>query len=156
MVKRYRCGTTTAYKHGCRCPECSETEQIRRRRYRTAGSLATVKNRDTAQRLAAIGHPNPHRTEWVTDAACRHYPHLDWYGPLRTMGRSGFLTRAAELCLTICRRQCRVRPQCLAYAIAMGETEHGIWGGLTPTNRQHTDGALAVLADLTGRQNRAG
>lgn len=41
----------------------------------------------------------------------------------------------AAAAIEVCSR-CPVRADCLAHALAIGE-RHGIWGGLTPTQRHH-------------------
>lgn len=69
--------------------------------------------------------------DWVIQAECRRYdPEL--FFPVSTGGPG---SQDAELAKAIC-RSCRVRQQCLRWAIRAGEA-HGVWGGTTPEERRY-------------------
>lgn len=66
---------------------------------------------------------------WVEKAACAAYPqHADWWHPSPGDNNSTGTLRAIEIC-----RGCPVRENCLEDA--MTRREHGIWGGMTETQR---------------------
>jgi hypothetical protein len=50
------------------------------------------------------------------------------------MGDQGSAQKAIEIC-----KQCEVQKQCLIWALTNDE-QFGIWGGTTPTQRQHLKG----------------
>lgn len=65
---------------------------------------------------------------WQDDARCtKTDPDLFF---LEQGGSDGKLTVARAICA-----ECSVAQQCAAYAVANG-IQHGIWGGLTPTQRR--------------------
>jgi WhiB family redox-sensing transcriptional regulator len=73
---------------------------------------------------------------WEADAACREIG-LTVFHP---EGRGSALTAAECEAKTVCRQQCPVREQCLAYALqregnADRYSRAGIWGGLNPRER---------------------
>lgn len=73
---------------------------------------------------------------WVRDAACAgHDPEL-WF-PSSRSGDNGLAAKA--ICAT-----CRVREECLEYAVETVQT-HGIWGGSSPLERRR------IRAQRTGR-----
>lgn len=45
---------------------------------------------------------------------------------------------------TVCAR-CRVRSECLSYALQNGE-QHGVWGGTTPEQRKHLRGQRGLAS----------
>jgi WhiB family transcriptional regulator, redox-sensing transcriptional regulator len=64
---------------------------------------------------------------WMDSAGCAGLP-TDWFFPDR--GGSGLAVRAKAVCA-----DCPVRQECLTFAVATG-TADGIWGGLTPDERE--------------------
>ncbi|MFH9798048.1 WhiB family transcriptional regulator [Streptomyces virginiae] len=73
---------------------------------------------------------------WENSAACREIG-LDTFHP---EGRGTALAAAEREAKTVCRQQCPVREQCLAYALeregnADRYSRAGIWGGLNPQER---------------------
>ena len=79
-----------------------------------------------AQRAA----PTEERRDWWRSAACLEAdPEL--FFPVTAHGPgAGEIARAKEVCAT-----CRVRRQCLQYALATHQL-HGVWGGTTEDERQ--------------------
>lgn len=65
--------------------------------------------------------------DWILDAACAQTDPEAFY-PVNGEGRGQLL--AKKVCAS-----CEVREVCLQYALDVDE-EHGIWGGLTPVERQ--------------------
>lgn len=63
---------------------------------------------------------------WRADAACRGHDPALWYPTDQTPSRHRPGTHICHIC--------PVRLCCLDHAIRTGE-EHGIWGGLTPQQR---------------------
>ena len=61
---------------------------------------------------------------WRSDALCREYPDLHWFGETH---------RSVKATKAIC-AACLVRCECLAYAQADPSLQ-GIWGGLTARER---------------------
>ena len=61
---------------------------------------------------------------WRSDALCREYPDLHWFGETH---------RSVKATKAIC-QACLVRSDCLAYAQADPSLQ-GIWGGLTVRER---------------------
>ncbi|MDO8391039.1 MAG: WhiB family transcriptional regulator [Actinomycetota bacterium] len=76
------------------------------------------------------------RPEWMDDAACRGVDPEVFYPPmlvptptgLERQAKSRRYREAIATAKTYCRR-CDVQAECLAYALATGES-HGVWGGL--------------------------
>jgi WhiB family redox-sensing transcriptional regulator len=83
------------------------------------------------------------RRDWWRSAACREMdPEL--FFPVGTRGPSaGEIDRAKEVCAG-----CRVRRQCLQYALATHQM-HGVWGGTTEDERQ-----LRVRREREAEQQR--
>ena len=76
------------------------------------------------------GAPPEERRDWWESAACLEAdPELFFpvaaHGPARDE-----IARAKEVCAA-----CRVRRQCLQFALATGQM-HGVWGGTTEDERQ--------------------
>jgi len=68
--------------------------------------------------------------DWRQRAACL-LADPDLFFPVSAAGRSlEQVTRAKAICA-----RCRVRPECLAFALATGQV-HGVWGGLTEQERR--------------------
>ncbi len=70
-------------------------------------------------------------TGWMTEAACHgHEPEL-WFPVSRPgQSRTSYHNKpATDICDT-----CRVRLQCLEYALAL-DIKYGIWGGVTERSR---------------------
>lgn len=77
--------------------------------------------------------------EWWALAACQAID-PDLFFPISGRGRAEVdVARARQIC-----HHCQVRSKCLDFALATGPV-HGIWGGLTETERQ------ALLAPGTHR-----
>jgi WhiB family transcriptional regulator, redox-sensing transcriptional regulator len=76
------------------------------------------------------GAPPEERRDWWRSAACQEAdPEL--FFPVATRGpATGEIARAKAVCAT-----CRVRRQCLQYALATHQI-HGVWGGTTEDERQ--------------------
>lgn len=74
------------------------------------------------------------RPEWMADAACRDVHPTVFYPTSNDL-----VVIAKDHC-----RRCDVQAECLAYAIATGET-HGIWGGLDESQRRQARRRLANL-----------
>lgn len=68
------------------------------------------------------------RLAWMTAAACRA-PGID--AGVFFPGRGEDTNAAKKICAT-----CRVRAQCLDYAMASPREKHGIWGGLSERGRR--------------------
>jgi len=64
--------------------------------------------------------------EWRDNAACRKHPTSWWYP-------DGYAAADCRDAITIC-ATCPVRDDCLTTAMRRVE-RHGIWGGLTPKQR---------------------
>ena len=89
-----------------------------------------------------------HATEWRESGACATAdPEL--FFPIAT---GGVAVRQAEQARRIC-AGCRVRRQCLQFAIDFGEA-HGIWGGTTPEERQRVRLNEAAARRLAARRSR--
>ena len=76
------------------------------------------------------GAPPEERRDWWRSAACQEAdPEL--FFPVAARGpATGEIARAKAVCAT-----CRVRRQCLQYALATHQM-HGVWGGTTEDERQ--------------------
>jgi WhiB family transcriptional regulator, redox-sensing transcriptional regulator len=74
--------------------------------------------------------PPEERRDWWRSAACQEAdPEL--FFPVTASGpATGEIARAKAVCAT-----CRVRRQCLQYALATHQL-HGVWGGTTEDERQ--------------------
>lgn len=69
--------------------------------------------------------------DWVEQGNCRSYdPEI--FFPVSATGVGRIDTEQA---LSIC-RSCTVRPECLRWALRVGEA-HGVWGGTTPEQRRY-------------------
>lgn len=80
----------------------------------------------------------PSETNWQERAACRGPKAAAFFPPLRPEPKAQRLERE-RLAKRIC-MGCDVRSACLEYALEIREP-HGIWGGLTESERQaHLDG----------------
>src|ERR1700721_3028938 len=90
------------------------------------------------------GAPPEERRDWWRSAACQEAdPEL--FFPVASRGpAAGEIARAKAVCAV-----CRVRRQCLQYALATHQM-HGVWGGTTEDERQ-----VQVRGDREhGRQER--
>ena len=63
---------------------------------------------------------------WHADAACKEHPEVTWFP-----GRGEHPGPAIAIC-----RGCLVVGECLRWAIEAGPRLHGIWGGMTETQRR--------------------
>lgn len=117
----------------CRCDQCREAARLymQSRRHGPATNTAAV-------RLAS--------QSWREHAACQGQPVEWWYpgGPDST--RQKISNRIVDAPgIPIC-RSCPVRLSCLDHAISTNEPD-GIWGGLTPTSRDHYAARRSQTAD---------
>lgn len=79
---------------------------------------------------------NKCRCRDCTEAACKGQPVEWWYPSDPDSTRTKISNRIVDAPgIPIC-RQCPVRLNCLDHAISTNEPD-GIWGGLTPTSRDH-------------------
>lgn len=132
-------GTRSGYSSGCRCGQCrrAAADYEYRRQHRNDP------NTPAADRLAS--------QSWRELAACQGQPVEWWYpsGPDST--RQEISNRIVDAPGIVICRTCPVRLACLDHAISTSEPD-GIWGGLTPTSRDHhaqrRTRAGAQLADL--------
>lgn len=71
--------------------------------------------------------------DWQLQAACRTISSDLFFSPAEERGRARQHRdeQAKALCAT-----CAVRTECLQHALAVAEP-YGVWGGLTPEERQH-------------------
>jgi WhiB family redox-sensing transcriptional regulator len=81
------------------------------------------------------------RPRWMRNAACRGQGFDPWF-PIEEFSEEADVTR--QVC-----SGCRVRPECLDYALAAG-IRHGMWGGLSAQERA----ALLASAKATGNGRR--
>lgn len=84
--------------------------------------------------------------DWTEKAACKGQP-ADMFFPPPDSGPNGGKA-AKALCAS-----CDVRPECLAFALRTGQ-EHGVWGGLTPGERQriHDGGTVRAKTCMRCRE----
>jgi len=69
---------------------------------------------------------------WQDDAACaRHDPEIFFPTTEMSGSRPSILAQQA---IAICENECKVRDECLAYALRNNERS-GIWGGMTTKER---------------------
>lgn len=108
-------GTVYGYRKGCRCQDCRTSHAAYQREWRRRQST-TYDNLPTAPSMD-LG--------WMDRAACRHESTDLFYSGGRKFHRA----------VAIC-QQCPVRQQCLNYAVAT-EQPQGVWGGLTPEQRNN-------------------
>jgi len=85
------------------------------------------------------------RPRWMRNAACRGQGFNTWFP-------SEDSSVEADAARQVC-SGCRVRTDCLDYALAAG-IRHGVWGGLSARERTALAGA-ARKATGTGRERRA-
>lgn len=93
-----------------------------------------------------MGWLDSHQPPWVYQGACRGSENPDAWFPETLYGpgdrRSPDVQRAYEQqrdhALALC-RGCPVRVDCLSHALAT-DTRYGIWGGLTPAQREQLAG----------------
>ena len=71
--------------------------------------------------------------DWQVRAACRGPQSAVFFPPSRSERRDDKRRREARA-KAIC-GECRVRSECLAYAVEIRE-QHGIWGGLRESERK--------------------
>jgi WhiB family redox-sensing transcriptional regulator len=100
-----------------RCDRCYQ--RIRRNGHLSTFTLARP------PRAAFLWSPPP---AWTTRALCSEVDPDLWYP-------DHYSARECRAAIAIC-AGCPVRADCLEYALAIGEVNEGIWGGLTPTQRQ--------------------
>lgn len=103
----------TGYRRGCRCDECREDNNIRRREQR---------DRHRPERPGVPPQGTDHR--WQDRAACSDVSNTVFF-PV-----SANYAQAKLICAG-----CAVRLQCLAYALRTEQPE-GVWGGLAPHERK--------------------
>jgi len=72
--------------------------------------------------------------DWQTRAACRGADANLFFAPTQTETKEERIEREAQA-KSVC-AQCPVREQCLTFALTTRES-HGIWGGMTETERRH-------------------
>lgn len=75
----------------------------------------------------------PDEGNWAELAACHGHPEPDMWHADETSNNPWHLAAKAEA-KQICKTQCLVRAECLAYAVRTREAT-GIWGGLGPRER---------------------
>lgn len=78
-------------------------------------------------RLSRIQGPGIRPGEWTDDAACDDQPQELFYPDDNAPPETWAVGKS------VCAR-CEVRQQCLEYALK-GREKHGLWGGLTPRER---------------------
>jgi WhiB family redox-sensing transcriptional regulator len=119
-----KCGIYASYIKGCRCDECRRAARNYQRDYQQRKRAQREAYRETFD-LPSI---NEGDVSWHRHAACRNVG-ADTFFKAGGSGRRSDYSQALELCGT-----CRVRSACLDYAFAHNQ-QHGVWGGLTPTQR---------------------
>lgn len=94
-----------------------------------------------------VGFPDHagYRPAWMRLALCAQTDPDLWFPTWPA--NAAMIAPAIATC-----RQCDVRPECLAYALANNE-RHGIWGGLT--ERQRRRAAVSGLPDARNRLSPA-
>jgi len=65
---------------------------------------------------------------WTEEAACQYVDPDLWFAGRENWQRT---RQAKKICAT-----CPVRPECLEYALSIGEVRKGVWGGMAPKERQ--------------------
>jgi len=76
---------------------------------------------------AASASPRSDRPAWHDDARCRTAPpNLNWFAETPTG-----VEAARRVCAT-----CPVRQDCTEWSLVQGASLKGVWGGLTPRDRQ--------------------
>ena len=109
-------------RHQEKCPEPPSSGAIRKRRQR--------ERERTVEPLAAPTFG------WQERGACRDMD-TDWWFPAEEQStRNTPLTADNRAAIAICWEACPVRESCLAFAVALGPSTHGIFGGLTPGQRR--------------------
>ncbi len=74
--------------------------------------------------MLAVDHP-----DWTEQAVCRSTDPELWFPE-----KGGSVADAKRICAS-----CPVQLECLAYALAVGEVNFGVWGGLDPRQRRRLD-----------------
>jgi len=94
---------------------------------------------------SAHGLSSPRDADWREQAACRNYDPEIWH-PLG-LDQPGLMSpataAAVDLAKAVCRR-CPVADRCRDWAISSGE-RHGVWGGMTPRERNDYANATGVI-----------
>jgi WhiB family redox-sensing transcriptional regulator len=132
--------------------------QQRRRRARQRGADvppgAWIGADDAARRaveaelaaLAPATAPGP----WLAGAACAGSGSSLWFAAEDTPEGA----EKAQLATAVC-AACPVRAQCLDYALEIGEVTEGIWGGMTPAERQAEQIRRNEAAAAAGKERAA-
>jgi WhiB family redox-sensing transcriptional regulator len=125
-------GAAWRYRHGCRCPDCTEAHTEYRRQYEanrreTRGSMRAE---DIKLRLLADDS-----VEWMEKGACRNpelgnvKQRIDTFFVDQHISSTDAYTAARRIC-----NGCPVTDQCLEYAFRHGLRD-GVWGGMSPRQR---------------------
>jgi len=104
-------------------------------RYNASRTRLALRRDSEAWRRVNVMHVGP-RPLWMRDALCHDHPEISWFpanGPLADYDGP------KSMC-----GQCRVRLDCLAYALE-NRIDYGIWGGMTAPDRR------CLLAERDGR-----
>ncbi|MFD3039343.1 MULTISPECIES: WhiB family transcriptional regulator [Mycolicibacterium] len=85
--------------------------------------------------------PDPAFPDWRSHSSCRDVDPMVFYGPdhERAAARRRRVARAKAIC-----QSCPVRQACLRQSLRVPE-QHGVWGGLTPDERDDILTALSVI-----------
>ncbi|WP_342394399.1 WhiB family transcriptional regulator [Mycolicibacterium farcinogenes] len=85
--------------------------------------------------------PDPAFPDWRSHSSCRDVDPMVFYGPdhERAAARRRRVARAKAIC-----HSCPVRQVCLRQSLRVPE-QHGVWGGLTPDERDDILTALSVI-----------
>jgi len=110
-----------------RCDRCYE-------KIRGNGHLATL----TLAHPPGAAHPWTPPPAWTTQALCAQADPDLWFPEHPS-------DQACQAAIAIC-VGCPVRVQCLDYALAIGELDEGVWGGLSPRQRQAEQQRRAAAA----------